>query len=245
MRMAKSMGFRRRATRYRVIVTTAALAAMVTIGTGVSWATYLPSGTNAGASTLTSHALGPTSLLSMKTSQSQTSPAGENTPLAGTNSGNIPIESFSWGAANTVTAPSGLSGARGGRTVFGPLEVTRDLDQISPVFLKDCATGANIAKVTLFVSPDAISAKYHVGDTLEIDLTSVFIAKDQWSGANGGMKREEISMRYAKYSIKYVANSRPLPPPTTTSTTTSTSTTTTTTTTIYIPPPTTSSTVLG
>jgi type VI protein secretion system component Hcp len=232
-------------TRRRVAVTAAALAAMVTIGTGASWATYLPTGANAGASTLTPHALGPTSLLSMKTSQPQTSPAGESTPLAGSNSGNIPIDSFSWGAANTVAAPSGSSGARSGRPVFGPLEVTRDLDQISPVFLKDCATGANIAKVTLYVSPDSISAKYHVGDTLEIDLVNVFIAKDQWSGVSGGIKREEITMRYSKYSIKYVANFRSIPPPTTTSTTTSTSTTTTTTTTIYIPPPTTSSTVAG
>ena len=112
---------------------------------------------------------------------------------------------------------------------MSPLKVSRQIDQISPVFFNDCATGVLIKTVTLYVSPPPFGFAPNVGDSMKVEFTNVHVTSDQFSA--GGGATEEFTMIYQKYKVMYSAVA-PLTP-----TTTSTSTTTTSTTTTTVPPP--------
>lgn len=103
---------------------------------------------------------------------------------------------------------------------------------MSTAFQRLCATGQNVATVTLYFVParsgDVTSGP---GDSATIVFNNVRVASDVWSGGFTGAPVEALTMQYSRFRIKYSSA-----PTTTTSTTTTASTTTTT---IYHPPPTT------
>ena len=193
----------------------------------------------AGASTLTAHHILDGSILSLRTSQHETAPPGESAPIGGVGSGNISIDSFSWGVLNT-SANCRVSRCAGsvGRADMGPLKLSRVVDQISTVFLRDCVQATRISKVTLYIEPPNTGSGRVLGDAMKVDFTNVIITADQWSGDSGGRPTETLSMTYKSYRVTYhVAASPTTTTSTTTTSTTSTTSTTTTTTTTTTPPP--------
>lgn len=211
---------------------TAMVASLLALGLSV----VVVSGANtsragsAGATSLSPRAIVDGSILSMSTSQPQTRPPALSKPIAGQSSGNIRISSFQWGAMNSLTNCAGTAcRGRTGTAVMSPLKVSRQIDQISPVFLNDCVTGVLIKTVTLYVSPPPYGFAPNFGDSMKIEFTNVRVTSDQFSASGGAT--EEFTMIYQKYKVTYSAVA-PLTP-----TTTSTSTTTTSTTTTTAPPP--------
>lgn len=190
----------------------------------------------AGASTLTPHRILDGSVLSLRTSQPETSPPGESVPIGGNDSGNISIDSFSWGVLNSSpNCRIGRCAGSVGRADMGPLKLSRVVDQISPVFLKDCVEATKMKKVTLYIEPPNNANRNVVGDALTVDFTNVIITTDQWSGDTGGRPTEALSMIYQSYNVTYHVAA--IATATTTTSTTSTTTSTTTTTTLPPPPP--------
>jgi len=113
--------------------------------------------------------------------------------------GEIDIESFSWGAAQTgVSATGGGGGA--GKVKFHDFSITKKTDASSPLLMLNCANGAHIKEANFTVrKAGGTQLEY-----LKIKLTDVLVssykpwAQDSATGlASGKRQHEPVSLSTA------------------------------------------------
>lgn len=116
------------------------------------------------------------------------SAADKNAPTLKTPFGTSAVQSFSWGATNSV-ASSG-SGAGAGKVTLQELQVTRSVDAQSPFFLLAVATGSHIPCAEL------------ASGSLRITLRDVVVSGYQVADAAGKQTPtvEQLALAYTTFS---------------------------------------------
>jgi type VI secretion system secreted protein Hcp len=108
----------------------------------------------------------------------------------------IPVQSFSWGVANSGTTNLG-SGAGAGKASFSSFSVTKRVDKTSPRLVIDSASGAHIREVDFLAS--------HTGamDYLKYTFTDVLVTSVD-EAAGGNAPTEKVSFTFATVQIQYI-----------------------------------------
>ncbi|NUR47986.1 MAG: type VI secretion system tube protein Hcp [Hamadaea sp.] len=115
-------------------------------------------------------------------------------------SGEIELESFSFGVTNNGSGGGGAGGGSG-KAVFGDLMVTKRADSASPKLFLAAANGTHLATAVLTVEKSRRAPMPYLTITLEEVLVSSFQTGDD----NGGdTPYESIAFNYGK--LTYVKN---------------------------------------
>lgn len=121
-----------------------------------------------------------------------------------THKGEIEIESFSWGAANTGTGSVG-GGAGAGKVSFQDFHFTMPISKASPALMQACATGKHFPTATLTCRKAGGSQV----EFLKIKLADILVS----SYANGGadIKQDELpvdqlSLNFVKIDFLYTVD---------------------------------------
>lgn len=112
--------------------------------------------------------------------------------------GEIEIDSFSWGAAQSGSAGTG-GGAGVGKVTFSDINFTKSLDKSSPKLMLATATGEHIKDVVLV---GELSGK-RGQKFLEIKMTDVLISSYQSGGSDGSVPTDSFSLNFAKIEFTY------------------------------------------
>lgn len=123
-----------------------------------------------------------------------------------THNGWSDIISFSVGLNNSVSA-TGLAGGRGaGKTSFGDLMITKNIDKAAPKLMEALVKGKPFSKVELHLTHKTGNGKptvYYRYELKNVIITSYQIAGDA-SGGNTPLT-EQISMTYGEMNVFYTA----------------------------------------
>src|ERR1700730_2924532 len=113
--------------------------------------------------------------------------------------GEIDIESFSWGLAQSGSGNrGGGSGTRKGGG--GAIAIMKKVDKASPTLMLACANGKHIAKGKLTLRKAGESPLEY----LTVDLESILVSSYQVGGSNGGgVPSESISLNFVKVKSEY------------------------------------------
>jgi type VI protein secretion system component Hcp len=115
----------------------------------------------------------------------------------------VELLGFSLGAENPVTVGSATSGAGVGKVRFGPLQVQKNVDRLSPSLFGASAMGAHFPTVQIFVlkpSGGSTPAKPYVA----FELSMVFISRIEWSGGGGDeVPVEQLELAYGGLAAGY------------------------------------------
>jgi type VI secretion system secreted protein Hcp len=113
--------------------------------------------------------------------------------------GEIDIESFSWGLAQSGSGNRG-SGSGTGKVEVNDIHITKQVDKSSPTLQLSCASGKHIAK-------GKISVRKAGGDNpldyLTFDLEGVFISSYQIGHSSGNVPSETIALNFVKVKTEY------------------------------------------
>ncbi|MBK7873375.1 MAG: type VI secretion system tube protein Hcp [Saprospiraceae bacterium] len=115
------------------------------------------------------------------------------------------IASFSVGMNSTVSAAGAAGGRAAGKTSFGDLIITKNIDKSSPKLMEYLATGKYIPKVELHLAIKARDGKSNV--YLRYELKNVFVTSYQISGNtddSNSLAAEQINLSYASLHVFYV-----------------------------------------
>jgi|KBSMisStandDraft_5_1062788.scaffolds.fasta_scaffold28834_4 type VI secretion system secreted protein Hcp len=115
--------------------------------------------------------------------------------------GEIDIESFSWGLAQTGSGHRG-SGSGTGKVEVHDINITKRVDKSSPTLQLSCANGKHIAKGKLSVRK---SGGDNPLDYLTIDLEGVFVSNYQIGHTSGSAEvpSESFSLNFVKVKTEY------------------------------------------
>ncbi|WP_342816878.1 type VI secretion system tube protein Hcp [Nitrososphaera sp.] len=116
--------------------------------------------------------------------------------------GEIEIESFSWGAAQSGTGGSGGGGA--GKVSFQDIHFTAKTSKASPKLMLACASGEHIKDAALV---GELSGK-RGQKFLEIKLTDVLVSSYQSGGSDGNVPTDSFSLNFAKIEFTYYPMNR-------------------------------------
>lgn len=116
--------------------------------------------------------------------------------------GEIEIESFSWGAAQSGTGGSGGGGA--GKVSFQDIHFTAKTSKASPKLMLACASGEHIKDAVLV---GELSGK-RGQKFLEIKLTDVLVSSYQSGGSDGNVPTDSFSLNFAKIEFTYYPMNR-------------------------------------
>jgi type VI protein secretion system component Hcp len=109
--------------------------------------------------------------------------------------GNIEVDSWSWGVSRTALTGTGVSAA----AKSAPLVIVRQIDKASPGLYRQCVVGTIDKTVTLYVQPITAS-----GDVLSIQLNNAHVTNVSWNGAGGGDRpTESVTFVYTASKITY------------------------------------------
>lgn len=112
----------------------------------------------------------------------------------------IPIESWSWGEAQTGSAGRG-AGSGTGKVDMGDFQFSKFMDKSTPKLVLACANGQHIPTVE-FVARKAGGDQ---NEYLKMKLSDVLISNYQTSGAGGGsLPSEAISLNFSKIEFEYL-----------------------------------------
>jgi type VI secretion system secreted protein Hcp len=106
----------------------------------------------------------------------------------------IDVNAYSWGVKG---APAATAGTSTGRAQFGNLEITKKLDETSPLFVKAAAQGQNL--------PSAVLTLFQAGggpDYAKYTLTNVHVDNVQHGGNADNIPTEQISLTYGKLTVE-------------------------------------------
>ncbi|MBO7746807.1 type VI secretion system tube protein Hcp [Paenibacillus sp. MWE-103] len=109
----------------------------------------------------------------------------------------IDILSFSFGAANTVSAGGGAGGGAG-KPEYTDLSLMKYLDAASLPLLKNLSEGKAIKSGKLYIYNGASDKP-----VLTIDMKSVFVTSQQLSSSNGERPTESLSLKFAQATFTY------------------------------------------
>jgi type VI secretion system secreted protein Hcp len=114
--------------------------------------------------------------------------------------GEIDIESFSWGLAQTGAGHRG-SGSGTGKVDVQDINITKKVDKSSPTLQLACANGKHISKGKITLR----KAGENPLDYLTIDLESVFVSNYQIAHTVGGMDvpSETFALNFVKVKTEY------------------------------------------
>ena len=114
--------------------------------------------------------------------------------------GEIDIESFSWGLAQTGSGNRG-TGSGTGKVDVADIIITKRMDKSSPTLQLACANGKHIAKGKITMR----KAGENPLDYLTVDLESILISSYQVGAAGGGheVPSETISLNFVKVKTEY------------------------------------------
>ncbi len=112
----------------------------------------------------------------------------------------VDVLAWGWGMSNSGTAHSGGGGGVG-KVNIQDLSLTKYVDKASPKLMLNCANGAHLAKVTLFVRRVGANPIEYIKITMtEVLVTSVS------TGGSGGEDRltENVTLNFAKVQFDYI-----------------------------------------
>jgi type VI secretion system secreted protein Hcp len=113
--------------------------------------------------------------------------------------GEIDIESFSWGMAQTGAGHRG-SGSGSGKVDINDISIVKVVDKASPTLMLACANGKHISKGKITVR----KAGENPLDYLTIDLENILVSQVSHSGVNSAdIPTETISLNFAKVKLEY------------------------------------------
>jgi type VI secretion system secreted protein Hcp len=113
--------------------------------------------------------------------------------------GEIDIESFSWGLAQTGSGHTG-GGQGTGKVDISDIQISKLVDKASPSLMLACANGKHIPKGKLTVR----KAGENPLDYLTIDLENVFVSSYQAGGSEHGERpTESIALNFVKVKVEY------------------------------------------
>lgn len=114
--------------------------------------------------------------------------------------GEIDIESFSWGLAQTGAGHRG-SGSGTGKVDIQDIHFTKKVDKSSPILQLACANGKHIAKGKITLR----KAGENPLDYLTIDLESVLVSTYQVAHTAGSLDvpSEQFSLNFVKIKTEY------------------------------------------
>lgn len=113
-------------------------------------------------------------------------------------SGEIDVESWSWGETNSGTAGHG-GGGGAGKVAPQDLTITKLMDKSSPMLFIACATGQHFTDALL----TARKAGGGQQEYLKIKLEEILVSSYQTSGGTGARVVETVSFNFAKLSVSY------------------------------------------
>lgn len=113
-------------------------------------------------------------------------------------SGEIDVESFSFGVSNGASFSVG-GGGGAGRASFQDLTITKLADTATPLLVKACTTGEHIVKGLLTVR----KAGGEQREYYKIELKDIIVTGVTNTGANGGVPTELISLSFAEMKLVY------------------------------------------
>lgn len=125
---------------------------------------------------------------------------GESTDAA--HKGEIDVDAWSWGVANSA---GGGSGGGAGRAQFDDFQFVSRISSASPPLLSACATGTHIKQATLsgVRGAGAGAGKAKSGAFLKYQLSDVTVASVQQADTETTVPTEQFSLRYAKVEVTY------------------------------------------
>jgi type VI secretion system secreted protein Hcp len=126
--------------------------------------------------------------------------AGESTDAK--HKGEIEVESFSWGVAQSATPPGGGGGS--GRASFEDLSVVTPFSRASPRLMQACATGEHLRSAVLTGRRSGGKAQF---EFMTLVLSDVLVSAYR-SGAASADKvvpSDEFSLAYSKLEIEHEA----------------------------------------
>lgn len=112
-------------------------------------------------------------------------------------SGEIQIESFSWGASNSSSAGAG-AGTGSGKVSISSFNFTKRLDKSSPKLFLACATGQRITKATLV----AVRSGAQRQEYLTIVLSDVLVSSYKNAGSDEA-PTDSFSLNFQKIEYEY------------------------------------------
>lgn len=115
----------------------------------------------------------------------------------------IEIESWSWGVSDPVTIDSATGGAGSGKAVPGDFVVVKKFDKASPVFFKNCCSGAHYSTVTLAMRKSG-GGSTGAREFLVFRFQTVFTTKIDWSGPGDEGPEEQITFVFGELQVHYV-----------------------------------------
>jgi type VI secretion system secreted protein Hcp len=110
--------------------------------------------------------------------------------------GDITIQSFSFGSLAAPSAATGAGGAGAGKVKFAEFSITKVVDKSSPILFQKLATGKHYAKVTLSMR----KAGGGQTDFLKFDFQNVIISSYKVIGTAGGTgsPQESVGFEFTK-----------------------------------------------
>ena len=118
-----------------------------------------------------------------------------------THSGEIEIESFSWGASQLGTSSHG-TGAGGGKISMNDFHFVMRNNSSSPTLFLFCANGKHLKEAKLTCR----KAGGKQEKFLEVTMTDVLISSYQTGGSgHGEVPMDQISLNYTKIEVDYLA----------------------------------------
>jgi len=115
-------------------------------------------------------------------------------------SGEIDIESFSWGATQQGSSSHG-GGAGAGKVSMQDFHFVKKYDKSSPKLMLACANGQHIPKVVLTVR----KAGKEQQEFIKITFTDILVSSYQSGGSHNGelIPTDQISLNFAKIESEY------------------------------------------
>ncbi len=113
--------------------------------------------------------------------------------------GEIAVESFSWGAAQTGTgSPGGGGGA--GKVQIQDLHVTARTSKAGPPLFLSVASGTHVKSAVLTARK---AGSKQPGDFLTFSLSDVLVRAYQIAGSETEPPRDSVSLTFGKIQIEY------------------------------------------
>lgn len=119
--------------------------------------------------------------------------------------GEIEVESFSFGVAQTA-APGGGGGGGAGRAAFDDLEIVTPFSRAGPRLLDACATGRHLPSAVLTGRRSGGKEQF---DYMTLTLSDVLVSayRSVVAGAEAVMPTDRFSLAYAKLQIEHKGQS--------------------------------------